>query len=175
MNKIDSLIKKLDLKPHPEGGYFRETYRSSGEINSNNLGSNYSGKRNYSTCIFFLLRSEDFSAFHKINQDEIWHLYDGSALCLHIISEAGVYSQHIVGKDFSNGESPQVIVPGNHWFAASVVDKNSYTLVGCTVSPGFDFQDFILPNRNELLSKFPQHAKIITKLTLPAVQQCRIP
>ena len=165
MNNVDVIIKKLDLKPHPEGGYFKETYRSSGEIATDSLGSNYSGNRNHSTCIYFLLRSGNFSAFHKINQDEIWHFYDGSPILLHIISESGNYTKHIIGKDVCNGQSPQLIVPGNHWFAAAVINKDDYSLAGCTVSPGFDFEDFTLPKRAELLAKFPQHQQIITALT----------
>jgi len=166
MSNVDAIIKKLDLKPHPEGGYFKETYRSSGEIASGSLNSYYSGKRNYSTCIYFLLRSGDFSAFHKINQDEIWHFYAGSPICLHVISEAGDHTKHVIGKDVCKGQSPQLVVPGNHWFAASVINKGDYSLVGCTVSPGFDFADFTLPNRAELLNKFPQHQKIITELSV---------
>ena len=166
MSNVDAIIKKLDLKPHPEGGYFKETYRSSGEMASDSLESAFSGKRNYSTCIYFLLRSGDFSAFHKIKQDEIWHFYAGSPLCLHIISEAGDHTKHIIGKDVCNGQSPQLVVPANHWFAAFVINKDDYSLVGCTVSPGFDFADFTLPNRAELLAKFPQHKRIITELSL---------
>ena len=169
MNNVDAIIKKLDLKPHPEGGYFKETYRSSGEISNDSLKSGYSGNRNYSTCIYFLLRSDDFSAFHKINQDEIWHFYAGSPICLHIISEAGDHTKHIIGKDVCNEQLPQLVVPGNHWFAASVINRDDYSLVGCTVSPGFDFADFTLPNRAELLARFPQHQQIITALTKPSV------
>ena len=80
MNRIAEIIKELDLKPHPEGGYFKETYRSEGKINEDSLYSNYNGKRNYATCIYFLLTSDTFSAFHKIKQDEIWHFYEGSPI-----------------------------------------------------------------------------------------------
>jgi len=165
MNKGAYIIKKLELKPHPEGGYFRETYRSLGEINKESLNTDYNGKRNYSTCIYFLLTSDTFSAFHKIKQDEIWHFYDGSPIILHTISETGDYKKHTIGRDFSRGEIPQLVVPGNHWFAATVINKNDYSLVGCTVSPGFDFSDFELPTRKELIVKFPAHESLITDLT----------
>lgn len=164
-NKIEKIIKELDLKPHPEGGYYKETYRSEGKINSGSLHSDYDGERNYSTCIYFLLTSDTFSAFHKIKQDEIWHFYDGSPILLHTISESGEHKEYTIGLDFKKGETPQLVVPGNHWFAASVLNKNEYSLVGCTVSPGFDFSDFILPSRKELISKFPKHELLITELT----------
>ena len=165
MNQKEKIIKELGLKPHPEGGYFKETYRSEGTINKDSLDEAYNDKRNYSTCIYFLLTSDTFSAFHKIKQDEIWHFYDGSPIYLHIISETGEYSKHVIGRNFSKGEVPQLVVPGNAWFAATVANENDYSLVGCTVSPGFDFNDFVLPTRASLISQFPQHTAIISKLT----------
>lgn len=165
MNSIDKIIKELDLKPHPEGGYFKETYRSVGEINIDSLDAKYNGSRNYSTCIYFLLTSDKFSSFHRIKQDEIWHFYDGSPIRLHIISEAGEYSYHLIGRDFSKGEVPQFIVPGGCWFAAEVINKNDYSLVGCTVSPGFSFEDFELKNRKELVSLYPNLEEVISRLT----------
>ena len=165
MNKKEKIIQELDLQPHPEGGYFKETYRSEGEISNNNLPTQYKGKRNYSTCIYFMLTSDTFSAFHKINQDEIWHFYDGSPIRLYIITEKGAYSEHVIGRNFSNGEVPQLIVPGNSWFAAKIINENDYSLVGCTVAPGFDFSDFILPERSVLVAQFPQHESIISELT----------
>ncbi|MBE9467811.1 MAG: cupin domain-containing protein [Bacteroidetes bacterium] len=166
MTKIEQIITNLNLKPHPEGGYFKETYRSEGEINENSLDSNYIGKRNYSTCIYFLLTSNMFSSFHKIKQDEIWHFYEGSPIRLYTISERGKLSEFIIGRDIANGQSPQLIVPAKHWFAARVINENDYSLVGCTVSPGFDFNDFELAKRKKLISKFPQHKQIIKELTI---------
>lgn len=129
------------------------------------LGPDYEGKRNYSTCVYFLLTSENFSAFHRIKQDEIWHFYDGSSLKLHIISELGVHKVHRIGCDLDQREVPQCIVPGGSWFAAEVIPENAYALVGCTVSPGFSFQDFELKTRKELTALFPDKKEIITKLT----------
>lgn len=162
---VTELIKKLGLQPHPEGGYFKETYRSSDEIMEASLSSVYSGRRSYSTCIYFLLPSDTFSAFHKIHQDEIWHFYLGSPIQLQVISERGKHREFTIGTDLTKGEAPQLIVPGNHWFAASVLEPNSFALVGCTVAPGFDFADFTLARRGELITKFPKHRKLITRLT----------
>ncbi len=165
MHNLKEIIQQLELKHHPEGGYYRETYRSAGELSENSLNSNYKGKRNYSTCIYFLLTSNDFSAFHRIHQDEIWHFYSGSPIRLHTISEKGIHSEFIIGNDLKKGQVPQLIVPGKHWFAAEVIDKEAYSLVGCTVAPGFDFKDFELPSRQKLLDLFPKHRGIITRLT----------
>ena len=160
-----NIIEKLQLQEHPEGGYFKETYRSHKTIPQNSLDAIYSGERSHSTGIYFLLTSEKFSAFHKINQDEMWHFYRGTPLKLHIISSDGAYSFVIIGNQLEKGEVPQYTVTGGDWFAAEVIDENSYTLVGCTVAPGFDFADFVLPSAEELIQEFPQHEDIIHKLT----------
>ena len=159
------IIDFLDLQEHPEGGYFKETYRSSDSIPQNALDSKFGGDRNHSTGIYFLLTSEKFSAFHKINQDEMWHFYKGTALKLHTISADGDYSFVIIGNDLAKGEVPQHTVKGGDWFAAEVMNKDSYTLVGCTVAPGFDFADFVLPSADQLIEKYPQHQEIINRLT----------
>lgn len=162
---IEKIISKLALEPHPEGGYFKETYRSIGEINEESLGAVYKGKRNYATCIYFLLTSDNFSALHRIKQDEIWHFYDGSPIKLHVISALGIHTVTIIGRDIHQGETPQFVVPGGCWFAAEVLHKNTYSLVGCTVSPGFSFEDFELKTRKELICLFPDKEEIISKLT----------
>ncbi len=159
------IITKFDLTEHPEGGYYKETYRSNGLIKNNNLSEHFFGDRNYSTCIYFLLTSEKFSAFHKINQDEIWHFYSGTTLKLHMISLDGNYSFVLIGNDLLNNEKPQFVVPAQYWFAAEIIKENSFAFTGCTVSPGFDFKDFVLPKREELIALFPKHSKIIKQLT----------
>jgi predicted cupin superfamily sugar epimerase len=159
------IIKHFNLTAHPEGGYFKEVYRSKGEIVSENLGKEFDGNRNYCTSIYFLLTSEKFSAFHKINQDEIWHFYIGTPLKLHLISPEGNYSFVLIGSDFKKGEIPQFTVPAHYYFAAEVLEKNSFSFVGCTVSPGFDFRDFVLPSCKDLTKKFPENSKIIEQLT----------
>ena len=114
MSPIQKIIDQLELQSHPEGGYFKEVYRSEGTINKENLGEGFSGQRNYA---------------------------------------------------IETGQNPQFVVKAKDWFAAEVLDKNSYSLVGCTVSPGFDFNDFDLPKKDMLISKFPEHRNIITAFT----------
>lgn len=165
MEEIQSIIQKLDLEPHPEGGYYKETYRSEGIIKNENLTSEFKGDRNYCTSIYFLLTSDNFSAFHKINQDEMWHYYKGTPIKLHIISSEGIYSNVIIGNNIEDGEFPQFVVKAKDWFAAEVLNPNTYSLVGCTVSPGFDFRDFKLAQRNQLAKLFPDHKALIKKFT----------
>ncbi len=159
------IVNKFDLTQHPEGGYFKETYRSNGIIKNENLSEIFIGDRNHSTGIYFLLTSDSFSAFHKINQDEMWHFYLGTTLKLHMISPEGEYSFVLIGNDVINNEVPQFVVPAQYWFAAEVVNENSFSFTGCTVAPGFDFNDFVLPERKVLIELFPQHKEIITRLT----------
>ena len=155
------IIKHLNLERHPEGGYFKETYRSMEVIEL----SNYQGKRNYSTAIYYLILKHKISAFHKIKQDEMWHFYGGSPLELHVISDRGEYEKVLVGNKFSQGEVPQYLVNGGNYFAARVIPGGDYSLVGCTVSPGFDFKDFTMPKRADLIRQFPEYATLITELT----------
>jgi len=164
-SQINQIIQKLELLPHPEGGFFKETYRCSELIKSNSLDNRYLGERNYSTCIYFLLTSDTFSAFHRIHQDEIWHFYSGSPIHIHEISKDGIYSKTMLGSHIENGEAPQFVIAGGTWFGATVIRENDYALVGCTVAPGFGFLDFELAIRGELIGMFPQHANIITRLT----------
>jgi len=163
--EAQELIQQLELQEHPEGGYFKETYRSEGGIPESVLGDEFSGSRNYSTGIYFLLTSEAFSAFHKIHQDEMWHFYQGSPLTIHMISPDGEYSKQVIGLNFDEDQVPQFTVPKEYWFASEVNNPDSYTLVGCTVSPGFDFRDFELAVKSKLSKLFPQHTKIIERLT----------
>lgn len=165
MNRLPQIIRALDLQPHPEGGFYRETYRSAGLIHRDSLDAGYQGERCYSTCIYFLLTSEVFSAFHRIRQDEIWHFYEGSPIELHMIAEDGGYTKTAIGRDLDQGQVPQWVVPGGAWFAATVIQRDAYALLGCTVAPGFDFLDFELPARAELTGKFPQHGELIAGLT----------
>jgi predicted cupin superfamily sugar epimerase len=162
---VQEIVEKLNLLPHPEGGFYKETYRSEGQISQGSLNENFSGKRSYCTAIYFLLTKDNFSAFHKIKQDEMWHFYAGSPLTVHMIDKEGNYSKQLIGNNFSKNELPQFVVPKDSWFASCVEDGKEYALVGCTVSPGFDFDDFELANRDLLVKKYPNHKNIITKLT----------
>ena len=161
--RIQTLVKHLELLPHPEGGFYKETYRSEGSIAKNALNG-FKGDRNFSTAIYFLLTSENFSSLHRIKQDELWHFYEGSALNVHPIPPHGKHEVLEIGNQIENGEQYQAWVPAGAWFGATVKDQNSYSLVGCTVAPGFDFEDFELAKKEELLKLFPQHSEIISKL-----------
>ncbi|WP_109298799.1 cupin domain-containing protein [Aquimarina sp. AU474] len=163
--QIISIVNDLKLEPHPEGGFYKEVYRSKGLVSKESLGADFSGDRNYCTSIYFLLTSDNFSAFHRIKQDEIWHHYDGASLYVHVIDVEGGYQKYTVGKHFDKGESPQLVVPAGSWFASSVKGESNYSLVGCTVAPGFDFDDFELANKQDLTSQFPDHGDVIERYT----------
>ena len=165
LKKVKYYIKNLELKKHPEGGYFNEVYRAKEEIKKENLPARFSGDRNFSTSIYFLLDEENISYFHKIKSDEIWHFYDGSTIRIYTIKNKDELSIGLLGRNISKGEQLQVIIKKGIWFCAEVVGKKDFGLVGCTVSPGFDFEDFTLAKRDTLLKKFPKHKKIIKRFT----------
>jgi len=158
-------IDKLDLKKHPEGGYYREIYRSAEVFSIDPPKKNL--KRNVSTSIYFLLDGSQISKFHRLKSDELWHFYDGSAIKLYVINEAGEFSTFLLGNDLASGEVFQVVIRKNSWFAAEVMDKKSYSLIGCTVSPGFDFTDFELASRKNLMDQFPHYKVEIFRFTNP--------
>ncbi len=157
-------IKHLQLQPHPEGGYYRETYRSDGFIPATAL-TGFSDSRNYSTAIFYLLEKNDFSSFHKIKSDECWHYYAGGTILIHVLFNDGKYDCIKLGTAIDKNEKFQFVVPANTWFAAESADNCDFVLTGCTVAPGFDFADFEIANREELLRIFPQHKEIIMRLS----------
>lgn len=165
MKTAEYYIKKLGLQKHPEGGWFKEVYRSTEKIAGEHLPGRYSGSRHHSTSIYFLLTSDTFSAFHRIKSDELWHFYEGSPVTIYMIDDAGNYSEITLGGNIESGEVLQCVIPHGVWFGAKVKSADSFCLVGCTVAPGFHFDDFELGKRDELLKLFPQHKKIIEKLT----------
>ncbi len=158
-------IEKLNLIAHPEGGYFKEVYRSNEIIQAEHLPNRYTSARNLSTSIYFLLEGEQVSKFHRLKSDEIWHFYDGSPIKIFTLSSDGNLEERILGKNLETNEAPQIVIEKGNWFGAKVKGKNSFTLIGCTVSPGFDFEDFELADKNELIKKYPAHKKIIDELT----------
>ena len=159
-------IEKYNLLPHPEGGYYAETYRSSESISENALPNRFTGDRSFSTGIYFLLEKDDFSAFHKIKSDEMWHFYAGEALDIFVIDpETGNLEIIKLGSNPDNGETFQAVVPAGAWFGSRPATNSSYSLVGCTVAPGFDFADFEMAERNNLTDLFPEHKKMIQELT----------
>ena len=141
-DRIKFLTEAFELQKHPEGGYYKEVYRSQDQIPASMLSEKYTGNRSLGTSIYFLLTSTSFSSFHKINQDETWHFYEGSTIALHIIAPNGEYVKIKIGSKPEKGEVFQYTVPGGHWFAAKIIEDERYALVGCTVAPGFDFDDF---------------------------------
>ena len=159
-------INKLNLIPHPEGGFYREFYRSDLVINSGKHDGFFPDGRCASTAIYYLLKSSDISAFHRIKSDEIWHFHCGSSLTIHIIDESnGEYSNLILGGGSDSDQHLSAVVKKGLWFAAGVNEPDSYVLAGCTVSPGFDFMDFELGQRSILSDKFPQYRDLIYKFT----------
>jgi len=160
-----SLIEKFNLLPHPEGGFFKENYRSVETIPQSSLPKRFRGDRNYSTAIYFLLEQGNFSAFHKINSDECWHFYAGGPLLIYIIHLNGKLEIVKLGDDFHKGERYQAIVPAECWFASEPGSGTDFSFVGCTVAPGFDFGDFELAQTEELSKHYPQHKALIGKLT----------
>jgi uncharacterized protein len=162
------LIRLLGLAPHPEGGFFRETFRAE-ELP---IPLPQRGVRSASTAIYFLLARGDFSAFHRVSSDEAWHHYLGASLELHLL-DASAHQRLVLGPRLELGERPQAVVPRGVLQAARVVPSESssseydFALVGCTVAPGFDFQDFEMPSRSELLAKLPAYRAIIEELSRP--------
>ncbi|MFZ0772902.1 MAG: cupin domain-containing protein [Candidatus Sulfotelmatobacter sp.] len=157
-------IEKLGLEAHPEGGYFRQTYRADLVLGKGSLPEQFTGARAASTAIYFLLEGENFSAFHRLRSDEVWHFYVGATLVLHVIDENGQYSEIYLGSDAEAGEVLQAVVKAGCWFGSRVRDGKGFALVGCTVAPGFDFEDFELAKREELVRAYPQHRKVIEGL-----------
>jgi predicted cupin superfamily sugar epimerase len=157
----DEWVRALDLAPHPEGGYYRETYRA--EATSTPPG--FPGPRVWSTAIYFLLRRGEISALHRLRSDELWHFHAGATLGVVELTTAGGLIEHRLGLDVAAGERPQLVIAAGSWFGARVVGNEPFTLAGCTVAPGFDFADFELGEQAALAAQFPAHAAVIATLT----------
>ena len=164
MSNVQTLIKELNLSRHPEGGYYQETYRSGTILKKEVLPKGFNGDRNICTSIYFLLPHGERSLFHRIRSDEMWHYHAGSSISIYVIYD-GNLTIHRVGPDVLAGEKFQVVIPAGAWFGALCNQKDSFTLAGCTVSPGFDFNDFELAERTKLLSLYPQYRDEILLLT----------
>jgi len=156
----EDIVRRLGLVPHPEGGFYRETWRSPLTLH----GLPHAISRPASTAIYFLLPAGTFSAFHRVASDEVWHHYGGDPLVLHELDELGGHTAVVLGGDLDRGERPQHIVPGRRWQAA-VPEGDRYSFCGCTVAPGFDFRDFEMPSRSEMTRAHPQHAELIARLS----------
>lgn len=180
---MKELIEKLQLERHVEGGYFKEVYKSTDKVitlneryNSQDLTDENKEsdntqdqkiERSAGSSIYFLLGEEDFSAWHQLNSDEIWHYYDGgSPVDIYLLDQYGNLTIQTLGNPLvSEGASFQIVINAGYWFAAEVRNKSSFALMGCTVSPGFEYCDFTLANREKLVSQYPDHAVLINKFT----------
>jgi uncharacterized protein len=153
------VIAALRLAPHPEGGFFSETFRSPTQVDAP-----FGVRRAASTAIYFMLRAGDFSAFHSVRSDEVWHHYLGASLELHTIDPSGRHQRIELGAELLHGERPQWIVPAGTLQAARVIGEG-FGLCGCTVAPGFDFADFDMPPRSALVARFPALRDVIESFT----------
>ncbi|MBY0466335.1 MAG: cupin domain-containing protein [Burkholderiales bacterium] len=165
MTSAQTCIEQLALQPHPEGGYYRETYRSAHTLPVLQPADATPALRNVCTGIYFLLEAGNFSAFHQIASDEMWHFYAGQAIEVLQIDTVGTLTCTRLGPDLLNGDVPQHVVPARTWFASRVAQGGAFALVGCTVAPGFDFADFELAKRHALCNQYPQHRALIAGLT----------
>lgn len=156
---IDSIIQSYKMLPHPEGGFYKESYRSDLLLEGDSLSNGMNGRRNCSTAILFLLVENSFSAFHRIKSDEVWHFYDGDPVDIHVIESNGHYRMIKLGKNPLQNEVFQAVVPAGAWFASKT--EGEYSLVGCTVAPGFDFADFELAKAELLAAEFPDQRELI--------------
>ena len=157
--KGKEIVERLGLQEHPEGGFYKETYRSNQTIETD-----INVYRNISTAIYFLLENENKSLFHRIKSDELWFFHQGEALEIVFIKE-GVLNTIILGNNLENGEVVQATIPANTWFASRVKNLKGYSFVSCTVAPGFDFADFELAKREDLINEFPNLKETIEKFT----------
>ncbi len=153
------IIQQLQLLPHPEGGWYRETYRSAETMTTKN-----GAKRNVCTAIYFLLEGKDKSHFHRIVSDETWFFHSGEALEILMIEGRELRSV-LLGNNLSKGEMLHFTVPARTWFAASIKSGTGYSLVSCTVAPGFDFADFELAERAKLSNEFSELKNVIREFT----------
>ena len=153
MSPASEIVTRFGLIPHPEGGYYKETYRSAETVLHTGLPERFTGDRAFSTAIYFLLEKGNFSAFHKIKSDECWHFYAGQTLLIHIVHLNGKLETIQLGSDWMRGETFQYVVPANCWFASEPAQYTDYAFTGCTVAPGFEFADFSFLRDDTTLSQ----------------------
>jgi predicted cupin superfamily sugar epimerase len=162
----EEVIKKLDLRPLPdEGGYYRQTYKSDMEFPTNGFGIDLDSMRRISTAIYFLETPDGFSALHRVRSDEVYHFYAGDPVDMIQIDDSGILSRFILGSDILNNQSPQLVVPKGKWQASRLEAGGRWALMGSTVAPGFEFEDFELADRDRMLLQFPQLSQDIRSFT----------
>jgi len=165
IEQIDQLILTLQLQPHPEGGFYRETYRCSEKLEPSALSDRYVGSRAVSTCIYYMLTRNTFSVMHRVASDEIYHFYSGQALEMLLLYPSGKSEVVIVGSDVAAGQMPQFVIPNGVWQGSRVSGGGEFALVGATVAPGFDFADFEEGSYEQLVGQFPDRADLLRALT----------
>lgn len=168
MSVARTLIDKYQLEPHPEGGHYCSSYRSSLVVPATSLPADFTGDRVVSTAIYFLLQAGEFSAFHRLKSDECWHFYQGDPLWIHCLDAQGRYQLHTLGAGIAVDRLCQLVVPAGTWFASEPAPGSAYCFVGCTVSPGFDFADFEMAGAARLCAQFPHYQELI-------LSRCRLP
>jgi predicted cupin superfamily sugar epimerase len=166
MSEAEAWIRRLDLAPHPEGGCYREIYRSPERIPREGLPARFPGDRTLATSIYFLLSQGQISRFHRLRSDEIWHLYEGGPAVLHVLEPGAGHRRLILGREVEGGQAYQHVLRAGWWFGAELVPPAAFVLAGCTLAPGFEFEDFELGKRRNLIAAFPAHADIIDRLAL---------
>jgi uncharacterized protein len=163
-------IRRLELEPHPEGGYFKQTYQSMEHVSDRELSVTFEGTRMLATSIYFLLTTAEVSHFHRLQSDELWYYHGGRPLTVYVIHPNGALESIHLGLQFDEGQVPQATVPAGCIFGSALIPDaqhdDDYSLVGCMVTPGFDYRDFELFTREQLLRQYPQHRDIVTRLTV---------
>ncbi len=164
MTTASDIIRKLGLRPHPEGGCYLETYRADETLPQSALAARYCGGRNISTAIYYLIEQGNFSALHRVKSDELFHFYLGSPVEILVIEEGGPARTAFLGNDIAAGQTPQFLVPKNAVQGLRVAEGGDFALLGATVAPGFDFADFELVEALGLIERYPQFSELIAAL-----------
>ncbi|XPV75485.1 MAG: cupin domain-containing protein [Desulfovibrio sp.] len=162
---VEQLVLQYEMAEHPEGGFYKETYRAGVSVAAEALPESFTGSRNISTAIYYLLPEGAMSHLHRIASDEAWHFYLGGPLEIVEISPQGKLTKTILGQDVLNGQYVQHVVPAGSWFGARPVVGTKYSFVGCTVAPGFDFAEFEMAEREVLVNEFSDLKDIIVEMT----------
>lgn len=166
MPNAEEIIKKLGLVPHPsEGGFFREIYRSDEKIKKDHLPERFGSGRRFSTSIYYMLTPDTFSSIHRLKSDEIYHFYLGDTVTMLLLFPSGKSKIITLGTDIMSGQKLQVMVPRNTWQGSFLNAGGEYALMGTTVAPGFEYDDFEAGKREQLIEEFPEQGELILKLT----------
>jgi hypothetical protein len=163
MITAEKWIQELNLIPHPEGGFYKETYRSGFEVDQKSLPIGMNGSRRLSTSIYYLLRSGEISRLHRLRSDEIWYYHYGSSVKIILIDKEGNKKSRMLGPRIERAEHLQILIPAGTVFAAGIPDSDTYSLFGCVVSPGFEFSDFELFTKEDLMQAYPKLTDVIEK------------